>query len=210
MNLKQDNEFRPIASDYVFQDVGSNDKKIAQGHSPEGKSVSNFRVNVIMETSGQINFHSAFQLGSFVYRTQLCPDLPAAADYIHYLLYVFGIKSEIAIRLARIFTDEFCVPLDPADFPEKHMGITYRIPKCSLTSDYAALPTEGLHLLRDEKFSHQCLRPHRVESFNFQRGIEIFAYVRFSGTNFLSYALNDWQHQKQLSPLAVRAKGWKI
>jgi hypothetical protein len=125
MNLKQDYEFRPIASDYVFQDVGSDDKKIAQGHSPEGKSVSNFRVNVIMETSGQINFHMAFQLGSFVYRTQLCPDLPAAADYIHYLLYVFGIKPEIAIRLARIFTDEFCVPLDPADFPEKQMGITY-------------------------------------------------------------------------------------
>jgi hypothetical protein len=209
MNLKQDNDFQPIASDYVFQDVGSDDKKIAHGHSPEGKSVSNFRVNVIMETSGQINFQSAFQLGSFVYRTQLCPDLPAAADYIHYLLYVYGIKPEIAIRLARIFTDEFCVPLDPADFPVKHMGITYRIPKCSLTSDYAALPTEGLHLLRDEKFSHQCLRPHRVESFNNQRGIEISAYVRFPGTNFLLYALNDWQHQKQMSPLAIRAKGWK-
>jgi hypothetical protein len=48
-----------------------------------------------------------------------------------------------------------------------------------------------------------------VDSFNGQRGIDISAYVRFSGTKFLPYALNDWQHQKQLSPLAVRAKGWK-
>jgi hypothetical protein len=209
MNLQQDNEFQPIPSDYIYQDVGSTEQKIAKGHSPEGKAIRNFRVTLTLEATGPANFPSAFQLGSFVYRTTLCPDLPSAADYIHYLLFRHEIKPEIATRLGKVFSDEFGIPLEPSDFPLRQMGVTYRIPPCSLTNDYAALPSNGLRLFRHEKFSYQSLHPHRVDSFNGQRGIEISAYVRFSGTNFLPYALNDWQHQKQLSPLAVRAKGWK-
>jgi hypothetical protein len=209
MNLQQDNEFQPIPSDYIYQDVGSTEQKIAKGHSPEGKAIRNFRVTLTLEATGPANFPSAFQLGSFIYRTTLCPDLPSAADYIHYLLFRHGIKPEIATRLGKVFLDKFGISLEPADFPLKQMGVTYRIPQCSLTNDYAALPSNGLRLFRHEKFSYQSLHPHRVDSFNGQRGIEISAYVRFSGTNFLPYALNDWQHQKQLSPLAVRAKGCK-
>jgi hypothetical protein len=200
MNLQQDNEFQPIPSDYIYQDVGSTEQKIAKGHSPEGKAIRNFRVTLTLEATGPANFPSAFQLGSFIYRTTLCPDLPSAADYIHYLLFRHGIKPEIATRLGKVFSDEFGIPLEPADFPLKQMGVTYRIPPCSLTNDYAALPSNGLRLFRHEKFSYQSLHPHRVDSFNGQRGIEISAYVRFSSTNFLPYALNDWQHKNSCPP----------